>query len=573
MSIDLKGVPGAALVALLLFCSWGLSLPASPAWGWDESMHVQLPAARMLVAAGEGSFDLVSAAFLDCQQYPPMWPMVLACVQAVFGLSEQVARLASLGAWCLTLFGLFLLGLELARAQRSSPLQAERYEGTLAWLLMGFGALSPLCLHYAGTLFLEIPFTLCAVFSLRAWLRRGPRAGRRNLAWREFVAGLWITAACFSKFNYGILLAFGLGLDATCDAWLELRAGRLSEYLRRCAFLILAPAVAIVFWFVLPLPEGFATGAEHRAALAGFLGGNREIAGTPWDQRLLQAAAHGALSVRFFVLLLVCCLYSLREIGRDGVRLMWLVWLAAGLPVWTHNFHLDRFLIPGGPAFWALAALGLVGLLPAAPRPRALVLVGLAALCFLAPGRDAPWLAERLGLLSHEPAVRAHQERALAGWSRLAARRPLPTAGASRRLHDGLLSLAAAEAGPKERVGWLGTSSEMAPAAIQLGLFFAGGSRQRFLRDATREMDITFAARDPEWSLGRLSTFADGFDLLFATDPVDLGGRTGRAFVADYSRRLVEDLGWRIKRLGLVQDDSGSAPISRIYLYALRPPK
>jgi hypothetical protein len=113
----------------------------------------------------------------------------------------------------------------------------------------------------------------------------------------------------------------------------------------------------------------------------------------------------------------------------------------------------------------------------------------------------------------------------------------------------------------------------MAPAAIQLGLFFAGGSRQRFLRDATREMDITFAARDPEWSLGRLSTFADGFDLLFATDPVDLGGRTGRAFVADYSRRLVEDLGWRIKRLGLVQDDSGSAPISRIYLYALRPPK
>jgi hypothetical protein len=225
------------------------------------------------------------------------------------------------------------------------------------------------------------------------------------------------------------------------------------------------------------------------------------------------------------------------------------------------------------PAFWALAALGLAGLLPAAPRARGLALAGLALLTLAVPSFDTMASARALGLLSSKPEVLALQRRALESWTDLGAGRPQPTAGARRETFDGLLGLVAAELGPEERFGWFGTSSELSPGALHLALLERGGSRARFLRDSARPLDVTFEAADPAWDSAQLANFAAGFEVIFSTDPPDLGGRRGRAFITRYSQRLVEELAWSVELLGEVSQGADSGTPEAIRLYALRPPR
>ena len=565
----LRGPLGAALVCALLFAFWAWTLPSTFAMGWDEAMHAGLPAARMLAAVAEGDLSSAARTLHECQQYPPAWPLLLAVIEALFGCSEGVARLATLGAWCAALFGLFLLGMELGRVRSSEAGPPPRGVELVPWLMLAFGALSPLALDYAGTLFLEVPFTLAAVFSLRAWLQRGDEAGPRG----ELVAGAWLTLALFLKFNYGLLLGFGLGLDLAVELALAWRAGALGRALRRALVLSLLPLLGVLWWFVLPLPEGLETAERHRTAFFAFLGGNRDLAPTPLSQRALFWVAYLALSARLFAVQLFGALSTLPAIRGRGPRMLWLVWLGAGLPVWTHNFHLDRFLIPGAPAFWGLAALGLAGLLPVAPRARALAVATLAVLALGLPSLDTLASARALGLLSDKPEILALQRATLERWTSLGAGRPMPTAGARRETFDGLMTLVEAELGPEERFAWFGTSSELSPGALHLALLERGGSRERFLRDSALPLDVTFEARDPEWSAEELREFVAGFDVVFSTDPPDLGGRRGRAFITGYSQRLVQELGWSVELLGEAPLAADSSPPEGVRLYALRPPR
>jgi hypothetical protein len=173
----------APLAALLLALLAFLTLPASPAHGWDEAMHLELPAARMLVAMQQGAWSAWADAFLDCSQYPPGWPLVLSLWQGLCGIGETSAR--ALG--CLS------LGL-LAHAVYLVALAAAR-DARVAWLGFSIVALSPLCWAYGSTLFLEVPFAAAAAFTLHAWL---VRADRPHGALR---AGAWFTCAFFIKFN------------------------------------------------------------------------------------------------------------------------------------------------------------------------------------------------------------------------------------------------------------------------------------------------------------------------------------------------------------------------------------
>src|SRR5262249_9841199 len=178
-------VAAAAAVALLLALYWTHGVPKSPSLGWDESMHADLPALRILLALKRGEVRAAFDALLGCAQYPFAYPCFLAAVQAVFGVGEAVCRATGTVLWCPPLFGLFLLVRESSSGDRLSP-----------WLAMAFGALSPMALAFAGTLFLEIPFACVSVFALRAWLRRASRPSTRS----EIAAGAWITACVFTKF-------------------------------------------------------------------------------------------------------------------------------------------------------------------------------------------------------------------------------------------------------------------------------------------------------------------------------------------------------------------------------------
>ena len=560
---------GAAGVCLVLVLFWGLTLETPSTWGWDESMHAELPALRMLLGLQEDGFRAFAAALHDCQQYPFGWPLVLGALQGFLGISEMVCRWAGIAAWGMTLFGLFLLGEELARAQRGGVLApARRGDRLLPWIALTLGALSPLALHFAGTLFLEIPFTLCAVFTLRAWLRR-----REGVLARELIAGLWLTAAFFTKFNYGLLLAFGCGLDWLCQAVAEGRAGRLKALLVRGAWLGIVPLFAAGWWFLWPLPFGAELAESHRESFASFLGGNRQLEATPWTHRALHWTIFFAITARLFAVQALGLLLSLRELLRPGARLLWLVFLGGGIPVWTHNFHLDRFLIPGAPAIWLLASLGLVRILPRGRRAREVVLGTLALAILVFPSADAPLVAERLGLMQKKPEVRANQLEILGRWSLLGTGRPLPSAGLEREVAETIWPLVTNEAEAEERVGWLGVSTEFPPAAIHVALLQAGGSPGRFLRDAHQPMDVTHEGLDPGLSEKAFAEYAGRFDVIFSTDPPDLRGRPSRSFIREYARRLVDDLGWSRAELGRIEVPKPSGATIPVTLSALRPPR
>jgi len=558
----------AALAALLLGLFWSVPMAPERAWGWDESMHAELPAVRMLLAAQDGELGAALGVLHDCGQYPFLWPLALACVQSISGVSELACRVAGTWAWCFALFGLFLLGRELVAAQRGPDGAARRGDDLAPWLAMGLGALCPLALAYSGTLFLEVPFAAVSVWSLRAWLRRDGRPSR------ELSAGAWLAAAFFTKFNYALLLAFGCSLDWAVEGALAARRGGLIRHLLRGAWLAAIPGLALLWWLVLPLPAGSEVAARHREALLDFLGGNLDLAPTPWGVRALHWAAFFALTARLLALQLAGAAAALREVARPGARLLWLVLLGAGLPVWLHPFHLDRFLIPSGPALWALAALGLARALPAAPgrRGAALAAFGLLALAF--PGLDARLVSARLCPAPASADIRASQLQTFRGWRELGPRRPLPTGPSlARAERDRLLDLVAAAVGPGERLGWLGLSSELSPAAVHLGLFARAGSRQRFRRDAHRPMDVALEGADPGWDDARLQEFASGFDAILVTSPPDLRERAARAFIRGYQERLVGTLGWQAASVGTIElSRPGRDPLP-VRVYLCRPPQ
>ena len=549
---------------------WIATLEIHKSWAWDESMHAELPALRMLLSLQAGDLHGFWNVLHSCQQYPFGWPLVLGALQSVFGISEWTARAAGLGLWGLTLFGLFLLAQEVTRAQRSGG--ARRGDDLVPWLALGFGALSPLALGYAGSLFLEVPFTFCAVFALRAWLRRRNLSDESGGLWRALAAGLWLTAAFFTKFNYGVLLVFGCGLDGLLGLLSAKRAGRLGRELRYLSLIALPLVLGAFWWLVLPLPFGFERGAEHLEVMLGFLGSNREMATTPWEQRVVFWVLYLTLSARLFLVQLVGLGASLRGVLEPGARLLWVVLLAAGLPVWTHNFHLDRFLIPNAPTFWVLAALGLAALVPSGARARAAVLGPLALFALLVPSLDGPRVAGWLGLLEGDEATQAYILGVLEQKPRLGADRPMWTPGIAPEAAQAVLALVTQEVGPAERVGWIGVSTELPPAALHIALLQESGNRARFLADAHRPLDVDYFNQDPGWDATRLREFAGQFDVLITTDPTDIGQRAGRAFARRYAGMLVGELGWRAIELGQVPIPREVGAGFDLSVFALRPP-
>jgi hypothetical protein len=556
-------------IAIVLALAWTIPLSSAQSWGWDESMHAELPAARMVVALQLGRVGEAMRALLDCSQYPFVYPVVLALAQGVFGISEHVCRVVGTLSWCATLFGLFLLGREIARQlsdERGSP---ARSWSLVPWLAMALGALSPLALSFAGTLFLEVPFTCVAVFALRAWLRRRGDLDARTRARRDLAAGAWITAALFVKFNYGLMLGAGLWLDWICECTAAIRANDLREQLRRTLRLAVVPLVVCVWWFLLPLPGGMEIAGAHRAAFFEFLIGNTGLV-TRFAYKPLNAFGHFAWNPRTMVLQALMLLASLRFLSHPAVRCLWFVFLFAWLPVWLHPFHNERFFIPGGAAIWPLAAVGVAACLPTGLAARAVSAV-LAAVFVLLPVDDTLWLADRVGVGARDPVGRAYQAGVFARWHDLGGARSLATNGLARADSDALLDAIAQHVKPNERVAWFGIWTELSPAALELGLMLRQGSRERFLEEAMRVIDVSYFA-DPNWTDEELARFAAGFDVILFTDPIALKAGRGRDYMNAYCQRLTERLGYRKQKLAEISITLPTGTPRVVKLYASRKP-
>lgn len=537
--------------------------------GWDESMHAALPAARMSVALefdqGREALDVA----LDCQQYPPFYPSILAA----FGGSDEAAmRAAGRWSWALGLFGLF--GLVRAAGRRDGlRASSANWAAPLAFV---FGLTSPLALAYSGTLFLEVPFLTVSILAMWAWIARADAANVRSQWIADLVAGTLITVAFFTKFNYGLLLGAGLFLDLVCQGVGLVRAGNAARFARRTAVLAAPFTLACAWWFVLPWPAGSDVAASHREAFLGFLTGNTQLGTTPYWRRAWDFASFFAPSPRLALVLVGGVLLALRHVARPGTRALAFVALTSVGAIATHNFHLDRFLLGVAAPLWALAALGVARRLPArASAAGGVLAVGL-TLALVFPTVDSRWLVDGLGVRTSDNAdyVDGLQRERLD----LTPGRDLPTAGLVRSEHDALLDRIAGAVGPEARIAWIGINSELSPAALHLGLLQRGGSPERFRRDAGQvrpdgepAMVVTFQGIDPGWTPEVLRGWASGFDVVLSTTPVDWKQRSGREFIDGYRGWLFETGEWNYESIGSVPISRAAGDATEVEVFVCRP--
>lgn len=524
----------ALCLALAVFGAGSVSMQSS--MGWDEAMHNAWPAARMRLALGEGDFSSFFGAIHDCEQYPFIGPLWTAAVWSLTGISELAARGGARVLWAIGLFGVFLLTRQVARGSRG--------EALAPWIALAFAITSPLAVAFSGTLFLEIPSTVVLIFTLHAWLRRG-EGGLRG----ELLAGTWIALLFFTKFNYALLTGAGFALDVLYQGLRAGRAGELRSFLRRTAALAALPLLAAAWWFGLPLPEGLARGAAHRHAFAVWIAGNTEFAPTPGALRALHWGTFLVWAPRVLLILVVGALAGLLRSERRGAISLGLVAAVSITLVSTHPFHLERFLLPLAVPLWVLAGVGCASCVPRDPRRACGALGGLALLCFAIPNLDAWWLLEGVGM--RNDAARDYQQAVLDGWRDLSPARDLPTNGLGRAEFEALLEPIADEWDGVRAMGWCGVSAKLSPGAVLLGLLEQDRPVQAALQDPHLDrsfMDLGHA--DPGWGEARILSWAQDFDLLFASRPFDIGGTPQRAWVERYQQVLATSGAWTYAKLG-----------------------
>lgn len=561
----------AEVLTLVVALIGAFSVSMERTWGWDESMHAELPALRMSLAVDAGQGDQAWDALLDCQQYPFVYPTVLAAVQSVTGPSELWARRTGRVLWALTALGVFRFVEALLRRATEAK-GPRRGDGWAPWLAAGAFLLSPLAMDQSGTLFLEVPFACASAWCLWAWARRpsnetpGPKARRS-----ELLLGAFFTVAFFTKFNYALLLGGGLGLARLFEIIDGHRRGRGRRVWARAGFALAPVALALAWWFLWPYPGDMERGRRHWQAFASFLGGNQDVQAVDGGTRLIHWAVGVFATPRMMGLAVLGVLVALVDLPRPRIPGLLAIALVMVIPVSMHPFHLDRFLIPLSIPLVALAALGWSRLLPSSLRPGVACLAVVVFAALISPSKDSAALLARLDKLPPSEPAAGYVRGVLAERSSLRPDQRLETAGLFAETQaEPVLDWIYAEVGEDSRVGWLGISSELSPCAVHAGLLARGGSPARFLRDAHPGMYVQLEGGEPGWDDARLLEFARGFDVLIVTNPPDIKGRPGRGFATDYALRL-QELGWRRKALGNIELEVAMAPPRTVSFFALRP--
>ncbi|MBM3992300.1 MAG: glycosyltransferase family 39 protein [Planctomycetes bacterium] len=520
-------------------------------------MHAAGPAWRMTCALAAFDAGGFADALLDCERYPFVFPLLLGLEQLVFGISEQGARVFCTLLWCATVLAVFGV------ARRASGSQSA------GWIALLAAATSPLALSFAGTVLLEVPAACAIALALWMWIRRRELAPSRTCRRTDFAAGAALALAFFTKFNYGLLLAAGLALDEAVELALAARKKHERVALASLRDVLLVPALLLVWWFLLPLPDGLERAAEHRTAFFEWITGNQELAQASWKVRLLNVTSFFAPNPRAALLLALGALLALREWRRPATRALLFVAVVLLAGVLGHPFHLPRFLIPAGPALWALSGIGWSVVLPKSVLPRVGAVATAVLVCAAWPGLDTAWLAERLGFLSQKPDVREYQLAELATQRDLRGSRRLRSLGLARDESERFFELVGTGVGPDERVGWIDLTEEVAPAGLEYGLLAHGRERHAFANALARDPHISIGGVDPHWDDERLFEWAARFDVLLFSEPHHVRGRAGREFFGDYVRRL-EGAHWRRASLGRLAIARPMKPPLSVELFTLR---
>jgi hypothetical protein len=507
---------------------WAAPTAQEQAWGWDETMHAELPAVQMLLHTRRGEWYEAMEVVHECDRYPFAYPMALAAWQGIFGVSQRTAR--RLGSVLFGLLVLLAVGLGVQVVRRDRRLDTA--------LFVALAAVSaPLARRYAPTLFLEVPALVLIACSLSVWIvRRRAEIGTKKRLGLDLAAGFLIAATFFTKFNYALLLGIAIGLDSLFE--LVSAKGQRGTWVSLVRT-VLPLACGLAWWFLLPLPLGAEVAAEHRGDFMEFVTGNFEMKIERWRRITNWLTGVASHSFVFASLVGLGVTFLLRHRTRGGLTLG-LGLLAFVVPIVSHPFQLDRFLLPAALVLWVVGGAGAAMFLRAAPRLFTACALGLGIACAQVPViTTAAWLG--FPLVEEGNPVREFQEhivgRALSLFG------PPASNGLTRDVHEEIMDLIAEGVGTEDSVGWLGQSSEISPASLHLGLLERGGSAERFLQFAPGPMDIELLPSNvrTDFSQEELLAFARQFDYVVVPSVSDLMARGGRGWVAEAWHQPLRD--------------------------------
>lgn len=215
-----------ALLALGLRLAWALYSKSSPLDGrFDDSLIYHLLAIDL---RNTHSYNQPFTGF-PTAQWPPGYPVFLAALYSVFGVSVVAAKVANAVVGALTVILLYVLGRQLF----------DRRSAMLGALLL---AVMPGQVFFAGLLWSETLFTFIFLLSLVAIVAAKEVRGRPQLT-SALAAGALAAAACYVR-EAGLAL---LPIAGLYWAWsgVGLRtAARLTGAAALVAMLLLAPWTA-----------------------------------------------------------------------------------------------------------------------------------------------------------------------------------------------------------------------------------------------------------------------------------------------------------------------------------------
>ena len=551
----------AVVVVFLAGIVGSASVSMNHSMGWDEAMHLGAPAAQISQALGDGELREAINVVLSCERYPPMGPAIHGVIGWAFGSDELLMRQTQRWFWALGLLGIFLL----ARSATQPDEDDEPSPGTRGapWMALALLAMSPLALAFGGTLFIEPIFSAFGTLAVAAWIVRC----RTDSARWDFIAGVLLAASLFTKWNYGLLLGGALAVDLILEG--VTRREHLRPYLFSVLRLGLPTFLVCLWWFLLPLPAGAETAASHRAAFAAFLGGNTALQETPAAVRWVHWTSSLVPSPRVLLWVVIAAFLMFFRLRTRAIRVLVCVLVLAGLPVWTHNFHLDRFLLPGAPFLFALAAIGVSGFLARLGSPGAWIGVALLAFGLVLPEADSMAVLHAVGIAN--PEKRAEQEQTLAAMRDLNPGRSLPTNGLDRESHDALLGLIDGALQEGDRLGWLGHSQAFPPFAWGMGLksLQADDPRAWAIIHNPEGRIITTDAAAPPMTADEIDEWAAAFDLILVSSPITMKGGQRPGF-SPIRNHLAGNDGWLESELGVVQVQLPGGRTREVTLRALR---
>lgn len=230
-----RAIVPAALVAMAAY--WIVVTPArGPFWlSWDDASYF-LRAQHLHLLEAAGDWREALRLLRSFQFVPPLHSLLASLVYHAAGPTPYALTALSLATW-------------LASVDLAARLAARQLGRVGGLAMLALAASAPLGQDLALRPMLESFGALLTVgFVLLYFTPEGALAsGRRRVA-----AGLLLTAAIFTKYNYGLYLLLGLlAYHAACAAAALRRDGRRparSEAAAACRFVVLYAGIPVLLW-------------------------------------------------------------------------------------------------------------------------------------------------------------------------------------------------------------------------------------------------------------------------------------------------------------------------------------